>query len=148
MHKPERHDWKEGEPTNLKKCEMCGVSSDDLAPCSGCLYMLCPRCRSGHRPEHDSPGAVAVALTHQHLEEISQRTVARVGNPPHGEPPEAPGQFEPDCPDCQKWHQEFKKVFPEEMKGYLLDQDAVWKEHYKDIMNDLGISEEEIRGPI
>jgi hypothetical protein len=87
-------------------------------------------------------------LTRQHTKEISRRALVRVGNPPHGEPPESLGRFEPDCPDCQKWHEEVKKVFPEEMKGYLEEQDKVWKEHCKNIMNDLGISEEEIGGPL
>jgi hypothetical protein len=149
IHKPERHDWKEGDPTNLKKCEMCSVPTDDLVPCSGCLYMLCPSCRSLHKPEqHKSRGAGVVALTQQHMKEISQRVVARVGNPPHGEPPDALGRFEPDCPDCQKWHEQFSHFWPEEMKGYMEEQKTVWKARYKEIMNDLSITEEEIGGPL
>jgi hypothetical protein len=34
------------------------------------------------------------------------------------------------------------------MKGYMEEQEAVWKARFKDMMNDLGISEEEIGGPI
>lgn len=145
IHRPERHDWKEGDHTDLKKCEMCDTSSDDLAPCTACLYMLCARCRSLHKPEQHN--VRAVIMTRQGSEETARRALARVGNPPHGEPP-LNSQFEPDCSECQKWHERFSSVYAEESKRYLREQRGVWKERFKDIMNDLGISEEEIGGPL
>jgi hypothetical protein len=48
------------------RCAVCPLTTLRLAVPA--LYMLCPRCRSRHRPEHDSPGAVAVALTRRTLE--------------------------------------------------------------------------------
>jgi len=147
IHRPERHDWKQGDLTDLTKCEMCDMPSDDLAPCTACLYMLCPRCRSLHKPEqHKTSWDNVVMLSRQGDEEISRRALARVGNPPHGEAPLI-GQFEPDCLDCQKWYEGYKSAIDEAMKLYLEEQEKVWKERYKDIMNDLGISEEEIGGP-
>jgi hypothetical protein len=142
-HRPERHDWKEGAPTDLTNCEMCDKPSEDLAPCTACLYMLCSPCRSLHRPG----GGQAVALDRRAHDEILRRTMARIGDPPHGETPKVK-QFEPDCSDCYKWYERFNSVFPEELSLYLREQEGVWKERYKDIMNDLEISEEEIGWPL
>lgn len=147
IHKPERHDWKEGNPTDLTNCEMCGKPSEDLAPCTACLYILCPRCRTGHTPEGHDWGN-AVLLTQQHREEISRMALARVGNPPHGEPPETRREYEPDCPDCQKWYEGYMSAMPEVMTVYMEEQGKAWNERYRDIMEDLGISEEEIGGPL
>jgi hypothetical protein len=148
IHKPERHDWKPGDPTQLKKCEMCAEPSEDLAPCTFCLYMLCPLCRSRHKPEQHKGNGKAVALSAEHTNEIAQRMVARVGVPPHGEPPLWPHQFVPDCPDCRTWHEKLKSAYPEVSKLYLEEQEKVSKEWDKEIMDDLGISEEEMGGPL
>jgi hypothetical protein len=143
IHRPERHDWKEGDPIDLTKCEMCGNTSEKLAPCTACLSMLCPHCRSLHKPEqHDIPYQ-KVVLTAQDSEEISRRTLARIGNPPHGEPPERL-PFIADCSECEIWHQSFKTDIAEELKLYLREKEKIWLELCKDIMDDLGISEEEI----
>lgn len=131
IHRSERHDWKEGVPTDLTKCEMCGKPSEDLAPCTACLYMLCSHCRSLHKPEQHKEGGRAVALDRHAVDEILRRTMERVGQPPHGEAPRAT-QFEPDCSDCHKWYERFKSVHREELKLYLLEQNVAWKERCKD----------------
>lgn len=147
IHKPERHDWNEGVPTDLTNCEMCDKPSEDLAPCTACLYMLCSHCRSLHKPEqHEGDGQV-VALDKRAHDEILRRTMARIGHPPHGETPTVK-QFEPDCSDCYKWYERFKSIFFEELSLYLREEEGVWKERYNNIMMDLEISEEEIGGPL
>jgi hypothetical protein len=148
IHKPERHDWKEGTPTELTKCEMCGTPSTDLAPCTACLFMLCPLCRSRHKPEQHQGRSRAVAVDKRFTDEVLKRTIARVGNPPHGETPARLSQFEPDCAECQQWYEEFRRVHAEEFTSYLREQEGIWKEHFKDIVIDLEISEEEIGGPL
>lgn len=146
IHKPERHDWKEGTPTDLTNCEMCGKPSEDLALCTACLYMLCSHCRSLHKPEQHKRSGQVVALNGRARDGILRRTIERIGYPPHGEPSKVT-QFEPDCSECQNWYERFNSVCSEEFKLYLQEQESVWKEHFKDILNDLGISEEEIGGP-
>lgn len=81
-------------------------------------------------------------------DEIWRRTLARVGNPPHGEPPARGCEYQPDCPECQEWYERYKAAVPETRKQYLEEQSKFWKQHYKDVMEDLGISEEEIGGPL
>ena len=147
IHQPGRHDWKEGMSTELTKCERCDTPSMDLVPCTACLYMLCPQCRSRHKPEQHKGNARAVAVDKRFNDEVVKRAIARVGRPPHGEPPTLT-RFEPDCAECQNWYEGFKRVFAEEFKTYLQEQEEIWKEHYKDIMIDLEISEEEIGGPL
>jgi hypothetical protein len=147
IHRPERHDWKEGAPTDLTNCEMCDKPSEDLAPCTACLYMLCSHCRSLHKPEQHKGGSRTVALDRRAHDEILRRTTVRIGDPPHGETPKVK-QFEPDCSDCSKWHERFKSVFAEELNLYLREQEGVWEERRKEIMNDLEISDEEIGGPL
>ena len=143
IHRPERHDWKIGTSTDLKNCEMCDKPNEDLAPCTACLYMLCPQCRSRHKPEQHKERGHTVVMDARARDEILRRTMARIGHPPHGEPPVVT-QFEPDCSECQKWYERFNSVFADELKRYRREQEPVWKEHLKDIMNDLGISEGEI----
>ena len=140
IHRPERHDWKEGDHTDLTKCEMCDAPSDDLAPCTACLYMLCARCRSLHRPEQH--GREGVVGSSEGWEEISRRALARVGNPPHGEPP-LRRQFEPDCPACKKWLEVFGNAWREEFKRHIQEQEASWK----NLLDEPGITEEEIGPP-
>jgi hypothetical protein len=81
IHRLERRDWKEGVPTDLAKCEMCDKPSEDLAPCTACLYMLCSHCRSLHKPEQHKEGGHAVALDRRALDEILRRTMASIGQP-------------------------------------------------------------------
>jgi hypothetical protein len=105
--------------------------------------MLCSHCRSLHQPEQHKEGRQAVALDRRALDEIFKRTMAGIGQPPHGEPPKVK-RFEPDCSECQKWYERFNSVFVEELKRYLRERERVWKGHFKDIVKDLGISKEEM----